>query len=97
MEGKLEGVEGELLMGLVRDFLIKDKDKRFWLTLALDVFIIIFFIFLSLRAKHEWNAGFNACMKNACWVCWNQTGQINTTIRSIMSPFEIEPIESTSK
>jgi len=84
-------------MGLVRDFLIKDRDKRYWLTLALDVFIIVFFIFLSLRAKREWNAGYNACMENACWVCWNMTGQFNATVRSIMSPFEIEPAEPTNK
>jgi Na+/H+ antiporter NhaA len=56
-------------MGILRDTLIKDKEKKFWITLAIDIFIILFFIYLALNIKSEYMNGYNDGLKEACKAC----------------------------
>jgi len=56
-------------MGILRDALIKDKDKKFWITLVIDAFIIVFFVYLALNLKSEYMNGYNDGLKEACKAC----------------------------
>ena len=48
-------------MGLLRDRYIKDPNKKFWVTLAIDIFIIALLITVVLYAKGEFENGYNYC------------------------------------
>lgn len=53
-------------MGIIRDKFVKDPVKRFWITLVLDIVLILVFLYVALHCSAEFYAGFEAG-KLACF------------------------------
>lgn len=60
-------------MGMLRDLLIKNPDKKFWVQVALDVIILVYFLYLGLSLGNEFNRGYEACAVNSCVLCMINT------------------------
>jgi len=50
-------------IGLFTDYIIKNKDTKFWITLVLDIIIISALIFFAFKIKGEYQRGFEDCWK----------------------------------
>jgi len=60
-------------MGLFTDFVVKDSKKRFWITLFLDVLIIMSLVYFASTVKGEWQRGFDNCYSQSCELCFYLT------------------------
>lgn len=54
-------------MGILVDYKVESKTKKFWILLSVDIFIILFLVFVALGCKGEWMSGYNYC-KDRCIV-----------------------------
>jgi hypothetical protein len=57
-------------MGLATDLLVKDRDKKFWINVLMDMILIIILVLLALYASVEYRNGWNDCKKQACEICF---------------------------
>lgn len=52
---------------------IKDANKRYTIYIALDIILIITFIWFGLTIKGEWQNGYQFCEDQACAICFHLT------------------------
>lgn len=70
------------MMGILRDVLVKDPNKKFLITLIIDAFILIFFFYLAMNLKAEYMNGYRDGLREACKACLVNATKIQYVIRS---------------
>jgi hypothetical protein len=60
-------------MGLITEKYVKDKNKKQWINIALDIFLIIMLIFVGLMARGEFDNGAKFMLANVPVFCTNGT------------------------
>jgi hypothetical protein len=60
-------------MGYLTNKYVKDKNKKFWIQTAIDIFLIMMLIFVGISARAEFDNGARFMLKNVPAYCINQT------------------------
>jgi hypothetical protein len=60
-------------MGLIVNRYVHNKDKKFYIVIAVDILIIAILILVGLYARGEFENGYKFCLRNVPAYCINDT------------------------
>jgi len=60
-------------MGFLTEKYVKDKNKKAWVNIILNIFLILMLIYVGLMARHEFDNGAKFILVNVPSFCINHT------------------------